>query len=105
MMYVNYIIISYSDKKFNILFYKSYYSNYLFTVHSNFLIFSFLFNLGLRVDQIQECILWMTPFALAIRDEGFDLLRLHKHEQIEKMPNIQVHSVDLKLLVSLYIFI
>lgn len=63
------------------------------------------FNLGFRVDQIQECILWMTPFALAIRDEGFDLLRLQKHEFIEKMPNIQVHTVDLKLLVSLSYFI
>lgn len=55
------------------------------------------------MDQIQECILWMTPFALAIRDEGFDLLRLQKHELIEKMPNIQAHTVDLKLLVSLLV--
>ena len=45
----------------------------------------------------------MTPFALAIRDEGFDLLRLQKHELIEKMPNIQAHTVDLKLLVSLLV--
>lgn len=55
---------------------------------------------GLRVDQIQECILWMTPFALAIRDEGFDLLRLRKNELIQKTPHMQLHTVDLKLLVS-----
>lgn len=42
----------------------------------------------------------MTPFALAIRDEGFDLLRLQKNELIQKMPNTQLHTVDLKLLVS-----
>lgn len=47
----------------------------------------------------------MTPFALAIRDEGFDLLKLQKHELIEKMPNIQIHTiVDLKLLVSIFFF-
>ena len=42
----------------------------------------------------------MTPFALAIRDEGFDMLRLQKNELIQKTPNIQLHTVDLKLLVS-----
>lgn len=42
----------------------------------------------------------MTPFALAIRDEGFDLLRLQKNEMIQKTPHMQLHTVDLKLLVS-----
>lgn len=49
--------------------------------------------------------MWMTPFALAIRDEGFEQLKIHKSpaedESDSQSTNIQTHTVDLKLLVRL----
>ena len=44
----------------------------------------------------------MTPFALAIRDEGFDQLKIYQPNdqvEIESLSNIQTHTVDLRLLV------
>jgi len=51
---------------------------------------------GLKIEQIQECIIWMTPFALAIRDEGFEKLRLNKN--FDKSVNLQTHTIELELL-------
>jgi len=54
---------------------------------------------GLKLPQIRECVVWMTPFALAIRDEGFENPKLFKSADVlESMHNIQSRTADLALL-------
>lgn len=54
---------------------------------------------GLKLPQIRECVVWMTPFALAIRDEGFENPKLFKSsDDRESFINIQSHTADLDLL-------
>jgi cyclin E len=54
---------------------------------------------GLKLPQIRECVVWMTPFALAIRDEGFENPKLFKSsDDRESFINIQCHTADLELL-------
>lgn len=53
------------------------------------------------MNDIRECVIWMIPFALAIKDEGFDNPKLqhNSNENTEPFHNIQSHTVDLQLLV------
>lgn len=56
---------------------------------------------GLKLGQIRECVLWMTPFALAIREDGFENPKLFKsNDEVATLHNIQSHTADLSLLVS-----
>lgn len=54
---------------------------------------------GLKLPEIRDCVLWMTPFALAIRDQGFEDPKLFKSSDLsESMHAIQQHTADLALL-------
>ena len=58
------------------------------------------------MNEIKECIIWMIPFALAIKEEGFDSPKFEQ-KITEDTPShhiIQSHTVDLQLLVSAYFF-
>lgn len=56
--------------------------------------------IGLKLADIKECVIWMTPFALAIRDEGFDNPKLQKAADFTvSLSTIQAHTADLSLLV------
>lgn len=48
----------------------------------------------------------MTPFALAIREDGFENPKLFKsNDEVTPLHNIQTHTADLSLLVSIiYLF-
>lgn len=56
---------------------------------------------GIQISEIKECVVWMIPFALAIKDEGFDNPKLQQTLDEESTPHrtIQCHTVDLQLLV------
>ncbi|CAG2106138.1 unnamed protein product [Medioppia subpectinata] len=60
---------------------------------------------GIQMSELRECIVWMIPFALAIKDEGFDSPRFeHKlNEDSQPYHNIQYHNVDLQLLEKAYL--
>jgi hypothetical protein len=55
------------------------------------------------MNEIRECVVWMIPFALAIKDEGFDNPKLQQKfdKDSQSLLNIQCHTVDLQLLVRL----
>lgn len=60
-----------------------------------------LISLGLKLSTIKDCVIWMTPFALAIRDEGFENPKILKvGDSAEAIHDIQCHTADLSLLVS-----
>lgn len=64
-------------------------------------LFHFFFSkIGLQLEEIRDCVVWMIPFALTIRDEGFDPKVIKKGVDEESLSNLQSHTVDLKLLVS-----
>jgi hypothetical protein len=44
--------------------------------------------------------MWMTPFALAIREAGFGDPKPKSGSNFESWSNLQYHTVDLALLVS-----
>ena len=54
------------------------------------------------MNQIKECVIWMIPFALAIKEEGFDNPKFEQKIAEDTPPHhiIQSHTVDLQLLVS-----
>lgn len=53
------------------------------------------------MNDIRECVIWMIPFALAIKDEGFDNPRFQmKADESPPYNTLQQHTVDLQLLVS-----
>ena len=53
------------------------------------------------MSEIKECVVWMIPFALAIKDEGFDSPKFQQNLEEDSPSNrtIQCHTVDLQLLV------
>ncbi len=55
------------------------------------------------MNEIRDCVVWMIPFALAIKDEGFDNPKLQQKfdNDSQSLLNIQCHTVDLQLLVRL----
>jgi len=52
---------------------------------------------GLQMAQIKECVCWMTPYAMAIRDTGIECPKLQVTDDEDK-GEIQFHTVDLTLL-------
>jgi len=59
---------------------------------------------GIQMSELRECVVWMIPFALAIKDEGFDSPKFSHKSTEDSQPyhNIQYHSVDLQLLEKAY---
>jgi hypothetical protein len=55
------------------------------------------------MNEIRDCVFWMIPFALAIKDEGFDNPKLQQKfdKDSQSLLSIQCHTVDLQLLVRL----
>ena len=63
--------------------------------------FLYFLNLGYQLSDISECVIWMTPFALALREAGFENPKPKSGSNYESWSNLQYHTVDLKLLVSI----
>jgi len=58
------------------------------------------------MEEIRDCVIWMIPFALAIRDEGFDSPKFQqKFNEDAPTLNIQSHTVDLQLLVRIALYL
>lgn len=55
---------------------------------------------GFTWEEISSCIYWMTPFALALREAGPVEVKTFSQIPLDDSHNIQVHNVDLSLLVS-----
>ena len=58
---------------------------------------------GFKWADIEPCIQWMTPYALTLNDQGTIDLKFFPNIPSETTHNIQTHTVDLTLLVSLVI--
>ena len=59
--------------------------------------------LGYTWLDIAACVQWMAPFAMTLRETGSQDLKFFQHIAREDAHNIQTHSVDLSLLVSVFI--
>lgn len=54
------------------------------------------------MQELQPCIEWMVPFAIAIKNAGFDFLDSFENNKAM----IQIHTISLDILVShLFYFI
>ncbi|RWS27716.1 G1/S-specific cyclin-E-like protein [Leptotrombidium deliense] len=54
---------------------------------------------SLCISDIKDCIIWMTPFAMVVREEGFEIPKFQKiADMSETIPNLQSHTADLSLL-------
>lgn len=50
--------------------------------------------------EMEQCVKWMVPFAMSIREAGSSLLKTFKGISVDEMHSIQVHAPYLDLLVS-----
>lgn len=58
---------------------------------------------GLKWCDLEECVRWMVPFAMSIREAGSSALKTFKGIAADDMHNIQTHVAYLEWLVSFYI--
>ena len=58
------------------------------------------FNLGKTLNELQSCVEWMVPFAIAIKNVGLSFLKDLNNEK----SMIQTHTISLELLVSDHVF-
>lgn len=55
---------------------------------------------GLKWCDLEQCVKWMVPFAMSIREVGSSALRTFKGIAADDMHNIQTHVAYLEWLVS-----
>ncbi len=55
---------------------------------------------GYQWRDIVQCVQWMAPFAMTLREAGTVDLKFFQSIPRENLHNIQTHSVDMSLLVS-----
>jgi len=61
---------------------------------------------GLKWCDLEQCVRWMVPFAMSIREAGSSALKTFKGIAADDMHNIQTHVAYLEWLVSfIFIFI
>lgn len=53
--------------------------------------------------EIQTCVEWMVPFAMALKNTGFDFIKKFELEHEKVM--IQTHTTNLNLLVNILLII
>ncbi|XP_054164975.1 G1/S-specific cyclin-E1-like [Oppia nitens] len=56
---------------------------------------------AIKMQDMRDCVIWMIPFALAVKEDGFEnpkLLQQTKSDDSQPFNYIQCHSVDLQLL-------
>lgn len=59
--------------------------------------------LGYQLWEIQDCVKWMVPFAVAIKEVGSSPLKHFRGVPLEDLHNIQMHINTFNLLVSVLI--
>ncbi|NP_001081446.1 G1/S-specific cyclin-E3 [Xenopus laevis] len=58
---------------------------------------------GFKLTELQGCIKWLVPFAMAIKDGGKSKLKFFKGVDIEDVHNIQTHTGCLELMEKVHI--
>lgn len=56
---------------------------------------------GLSWQDILPCVQWMSPFAVTVREDGPVEIKFFPTVPSEDCHNIQIHNIDLTLLVSI----
>ena len=61
---------------------------------------TFGFSVGYELCDIEDCVKWMVPFAVAIKEMGSTTVKHFRGIPAEDLHNIQTHINSFELLVS-----